>query len=81
MMDWCEGDRVLYKAQCFYAGPRHGDIGTILQVGRIPMIKIQFDRAFQAPLGNGVWWCRPTDLEHVMDSEPDVTSINLEEVL
>lgn len=81
MMDWYEGDRVVFVEQRFYAGPRYGDIGTILLVGCGNTIKIQFDRAFQAPLGKGVWWCKPTDLEHVMDSEPDVPSINLEEVL
>lgn len=81
MMDWHEGDRVVFIGQYFDTGPRYGDIGTILQVGRIPMIKIKFDRTFQAPLGKGVWWCKPTNLEYVMDSEPDVISIDLDEVL
>lgn len=81
MIDWSEGDRVVFIKQRFYAGPRYGDIGTVLQVGCDHMSKIQFDRAFQAPLGKGVWWCTPTDLERTMDSEPDVMSINLEEVL
>lgn len=80
-MDWYEGDRVVCIKQCFNAGPMYGDIGTILLVGCGNMIKIQFDRTFQAPLGRGVWWCCSTDIVHAMDSESDVISIDLNEVL